>query len=139
MSIYILPCRSYVYAFNTPPRQAGSFWLQRGLCPGFSASPLLTADPRVGPQLTRSRVELLVLHLCLQGEPMQIFLFAKTWSATWCGTFVCGAKQGPYIQEEEPLRPTHGHVACCALKANLKVGHFFAQPYAVSIWLQETG
>lgn len=31
----------------------------------------------------------------LQGEPMQIFLFAATRQATWCGTFACSA-QGPY-------------------------------------------
>ena len=37
------------------------------------------------------------------------------------------------IQEEEPLRPTHRHVACCA-RSKLKGWVFFAQSYAVSIW-----
>jgi hypothetical protein len=66
---------------------------------------------------------------------MQNFLFAKTWSATWCGTSACSAKQGP----KRKNRCTQLiDVLCVAhFRQKLKRCAFLAQSYAVPFGLAQ--
>ena len=70
--------------------------------------------------LDRERVAKNLVLAFLQGVPMQNFLPAEKFAATWCGTFACSAKQGPH--KRNSLKTC---CMLCMLTGKLKLAHFY--------------
>ena len=108
--IWFYMCSSYVYAFHVLVR---SCWQENHLdrlVSRFVASPVVHCPSGVATSFLRACCQSnWVPHLCLKVS-CRSFCSQKPGQRHGVGPL----QRQTRTQEEEPLDPTHGHVACCA-------------------------